>query len=163
MFEPRPYTPEELLAWCRLTTLTLAGAALAYARERDGTVDAFVEYAAEHVGQALGGASQGAVEPATLALALGVEALGAEVRGRAMTAEQGLLEVSDLPSAQLCQDLDDRFELELTPDDLLELAGVTQEEMNRLFDILAGIAQGLEFQREPAEDGDGQRLVLRAW
>lgn len=165
MYEPRAYTTAELLDWCRFSALTLLGLALAYARERDGSVDGFVSFAASKLEASGGTLGAGGVEAAALGLALSVEALGAEVRSRSMTAEQADLTISDLPSERLCQDLEDRFEVQITPEEMLALAGVTREEMSRVYDILgaAAAAGGVEFQREAAEDDAGQRLTLRAW
>lgn len=164
MLEPREYTPRELLAWSRFSGLSLLGLALAYIRERDGAVDGFVSFAGERLAEAWGGFGAGDVESAMLGLLLSAEALGAEVRSRAMNPEEAEAVVSNLPGPQMCQDLEDRFDVQVTPEDILALAGVSQDEMNRLFDILgaAAAAGGFEFRREP-EGEDAQRLVVRAW
>lgn len=164
MFERREYTPAELLAWARFAGLTLVGVALSYARERDGSVDPFVDFAAARLAEHWGAPEGGGVEAAVLGFLLNTEALGAEVGSRAMNPEEAEVVLSDLPGERVMRDLDERFEVQLTAKDLLEAAGVSQEEMNRVYDVLgaAAAAAGLEYRREPATSG-GQRIMLQAW
>lgn len=163
MIEPRPYTPQELLAWCRLLTLTLTGAAMTYAREQEGSIDGFVELASQRLSSLLGGASVGAIEPAMLGLLLNSEAVGGEILSRAVNPEEAEAVVADLPGQRVSTDLEDRFEVSITPEQILEAAGVSQDDLNRLFDIFGAVAasQGFEFARE--ETAEGQRLLLRVW
>ncbi|MDI3340964.1 MAG: hypothetical protein QJR03_10580 [Sphaerobacter sp.] len=162
MLEPRPYTPAELLAWCRLTALTLTGLALAYTREREGTVDGFVAYAAARLGETWGALGTPGVEATTLLLQLSAEALGGDVRSRAMTAEEGEVLISGLPGDGLCQALEDHFDMALTVDDILAVAGASQEELNRLYDVLGGIVAGAGYVYDRELEGDDQRLTVRA-
>lgn len=162
MLEPRPHTAEELLAWCRLTGLTLAGLALAYLREREGSADGFVAYAAARLGETWGAMGTPGVEASTLLLQLSAEALGGDVRSRAMTAEEGEVVVSDLPGEGLCEALEDRFDMTVTVDDILAVAGVSREEMNRLYDVLGGIVAGAGYAYEREREGTDQRLTVRA-
>lgn len=163
MLEPRAYTPAELLAWCRFTSLALLGTALGYVREREGTTDGFLEHAATQLGQLWGSMGASGVEATTLSLLLTVEALGADIRSRAMNPEEGEVVVSDLPGAGLVESLADHFDIEITPEELPALAGVSVEELNKLYDLLgaAMTAGAFDFEREPGEP-DGQRLLIRA-
>ncbi|HET9014481.1 MAG TPA: hypothetical protein VFN57_02720 [Thermomicrobiaceae bacterium] len=164
MMEPRKYSPAELLAWSRLAGLTLVGLALAYARERDGSVDEFVDFASARLAESWGAPAGGGVEVALLGLLLNAEALGADVLSRAMNPEEAEAVLSDLPGERVVRDLDDRFEVQLTAEDVLAAAGVNQAEMNRVYDMIgaAAAAAGVEYRREPAA-AVGQRIVLRTW
>lgn len=163
MFEPRDYTPRELQIWGRFTSLTLLGLALAWVRERDGSLDDFIGFAGGRLAASWEGMGAGGIEAATLALLLNVQSLGAEVSSRAMNPEEGEIVASNLPSATLCRELEEYFEVEAEPEELLAIAGVTQEEINRLFDIFGAVpaAAGFDYQRETDQSGQ-QRLMLRA-
>lgn len=162
MLEQRPYTPQELLAWCRLTGLTLVGLALAYVREREGGIDGFIDYAAARLGETWGAMGTPGVEASTLLLQLSAEALGGDVRSRAMTAEEGEILISDLPGDGLPEALEDRFDMTVTVDDILGVAGVSREEMNRLYDVLGGIVTGAGYAYARESEGEDQRLTVRA-
>jgi len=164
MFEPREYTVAELLTWARFAALTLVGVALSYARERDGSVDRFIDFASARLSERWGAPAGGGVEAAMLGFLLNAEALGADVRGRAMNPEEAEAVLSDLPGERVMRDLDDRFEVLLSTEDLLEAAGVSREEMNRVYDVLgaAAAAAGFEYRRETDAAG-GQQIVLQAW
>ncbi len=160
MLEPRPYRPSELLAWCRLLAQALGGLGLAYAREREGDVEDFVAFARERLAGLGGGVG---VEDAALSLLLSVEAIGGEVRSRALTPESAEIVAADLPGEALVRDLDEELDLAVAADDLLALVGVDQVDLNRLYDILGGAAagEGVEYLRQA--EPDGQHLTLRAW
>lgn len=163
MLQQRPYTPNELLTWCRLLCLSLTGAALAYTREREGTVDGLVDYLSERIpGMGLG-AGFGSVEAAMLGLLLNVEAVGGRIESRSVNPEGAEVVTTSLPGQALMQELEDRFEVALSPDDLLAGLGVGQDELNQLLDIFgrAAATDAFEFTRE--EESDEQRLALRVW
>lgn len=163
MFEQRDFTPRELLVWCRFLSLNLVGAAMVYVREREGSVDGLIEDMSKRLGDALSGMCGGGVETAMLGLLLNVEALGGEIRSRSLSPESGEIVVDRLPGQRILADLEDRFEVALSQEDLLSISGVAPEELNRLFDLFGAIAAGtqLEFQRDDV--GEEQRLTLRVW
>ena len=163
MLQQRPYTPDELLTWCRLLCLSLTGAALAYTREREGSVDGLVNYLSERIPGMAMGAGFGSVEAAMLGLLLNVEAVGGRIESRAVNPEGAEIVTTNLPGDALIQALEDRFEIALSPNDLLSGLGISQVELNRLLDIFgrAAATDAFEFVRE--EEGDEQKLALRVW
>jgi hypothetical protein len=163
MLQQRPYTPDELLTWCRLLCLSLTGAALAYTREREGSVDGLVNYLSERIPGMAMGAGFGSVEAAMLGLLLNVEAVGGRIESRAVNPEGAEIVTTNLPGDALIQALEDRFEVALSPNDLLSGLGISQVELNRLLDIFgrAAATDAFEFVRE--EEGDEQKLALRVW
>ena len=163
MLERRDFTPQELLAWNRFLSLVLLGSALAFIREREGSLDEFVGFAAGRLGTLWSGIAGGGTEPALLALLLNVQAAGADLRADTVNPEEGEVVVSDLPGDTLYAELEDRFEVVLRPDDLLALAGVSQEELNRLLDVFGAAVGGGDFEYRRQPEGDGQRLTLRRW
>jgi hypothetical protein len=163
MLQQRPYTPNELLTWCRLLCLSLTGAALAYTREREGSVAGLVDYLSERIpGMALG-AGFGSVEAAMLGLLLNVEAIGGRIESRAVNPEGAEVVTPNLPGDALMQDLEDRFEVALNPDDLLAGLGVSQEELNQLLDVFGRAAATTAFEFVREEEGGAQKLALRVW
>src|SRR5579884_3775862 len=160
MFEPRRYTTEELLTWCRFAALTLLGTTLAYTRAREGTLDPLIDFVGQHLSEVYGGTA--GVEPAMLGLLLNVEAIGAELRSSVMNAAEGEVIVGNLPGDQLAESVADLFDVAITAEDILALCDVSEEELNRLLDIFGAAAAGpnLVYQREEL-DGS-QRLTLRA-
>lgn len=164
MNEPRPYTARELLAWSRFAALTLFGVAMDYARERAGSTEALIAFAQARLAETWSGLNPGSVEGAMLSLLLNAEALGAEVRSRAMNPEEAEAIVTNLPGEQVSRDLEHEFDVAITPEEILSMAGVSQEELNQLYDVFGAVAaaSGLEYRREP-EGADAQRIVLRAW
>jgi len=163
MLQQRPYTPDELLTWCRLLCLSLTGAALAYTREREGSVDGLVNYLSERIPGMAMGAGFGSVEAAMLGLLLNVEAVGGRIESRAVNPEGAEIVTTNLPGDALIQALEDRFEVALSPNDLLSGLGISQVELNRLLDIFgrAAATDAFEFVRE--DEGDEQKLALRVW
>lgn len=163
MYEPREFTTSELLTWNRFLSQTLLGLALAWARERDGSVDGFVQFARGHLEQVWEGMGAGGVEAATLALQLNAEAFAGQSHSHAVNPESGEVIVDDLPGERLCQELEYHFDIDVTPEALREVAGLNQEEMNRLYDLLAAVVDGAGYgyQREDHEGGR-QRLIVRA-
>ena len=163
MLQQRPYSAQELLAWCRLLTLSLAGAALSYTKEREGAVDGLTEYWSERLGGLSMGVPGGGVESALLGLLLNVESIGGEITSRAMNPEGAEVVVKSLPGERVCGDIEDRFEVALSDDDLLAGAGVTREELNQLLDVFGTAAAGSEFEYRRETEDDTQRLILRVW
>lgn len=160
MLERREYTVPELLAWCRFTSMLLLGSALAYTREREGTVDQLIDFAGQRLSALYSGTL--GVESAMLGLRLSLEALGAEVRTSSQNPEEGEIVAGNLPSERLTGSLSEHFDLDVRPADILALCGLGQDDLNRLYDLLGTAAAGpsLAYEREPL-DGD-QRLTLRA-
>lgn len=160
MAEHRDYTADELLTWCRFETLLLLGSLLAYTGQREGRLEHALDFLAQRLGDVFSG-SQG-VESAMLGLRLNLEALGVEIRSTSVSPEAGELVVGGLPSAPLVEDLEERFEVAVTPDELLGLIGLPREELERLYDLLGSAAAGsrLAYDRAPLEGG--WRLTLRA-
>jgi hypothetical protein len=161
--EHREFNERELLAWCRFVSATLLGIALAYARDRGGGIDDFVDYARAQTSQAWEGLGGRGVEPAALGLLLNVDALGGDVHSRQVSPESGEIVTGSLPGQRVSDGLADRFEVDLSPDQIRALAGVSEDELNRVLDILAGIADAAGVEYERASGEDGQRIVLRAW
>ncbi|HET7037538.1 MAG TPA: hypothetical protein VFI42_17770 [Thermomicrobiaceae bacterium] len=160
MIEPRRYTTEELLAWCRFAALTLLGSALAYTREREGTLDSLIDFISQRLSDVYGGTL--GVEPAMLGLLLNVQALGGELRSTMMNPAEGEAVVSNLPGEQVAAAVAELFDVAVTAEDMLALCGISQADLNRLYDIFgqAAAGAGLVYAREPL-DGD-QRLTLGA-
>jgi hypothetical protein len=160
MLEYRDYTRGELLTWCRFSSLALLGSLLAYTAEREGTLDNALDFVARRLGDLFAG-SMG-VEAAMLGLRLSLDALGAEVRSVMVNPEEGELIVGNLPSAGLVERLGDDFEISATPEEILALLGLSQEQLNRLYDLLGQAAAGDRLGYEREEVAGGQRLTLRA-
>lgn len=160
MIEPRNYTSEEMLAWCRFSALTLLGSALAYTRLREGTLDSLIDFVGQRLSDVYGGAL--GLEPAMLGLLLNVQALGGELRSSMINPAEGEAVVSNLPGEQVAAAVAELFDVAVTSADLLALCDISQAELNRLYDIFgqAAAGAGLDYAREPL-DGD-QRLTLRA-
>lgn len=163
MLQQRPYTPHELLAWCRLLAVSLAGSAMAYAREREGSCDGLLEFWRERLAGLSLDAPGDRIEPALLGLQLNLEAIGGKITSRAVNPEGAELVVSSLPGERLMQDLEDRFEVSLAEADLLAGLGVTSEELNRLLDVFGHAAARASFEYQRESEGDTQRLNLRVW
>jgi len=163
MYEPREFTTSELLTWNRFLSQTLLGLALAWARERDGSADGFVHFARGRLGQVWEGMGAGGVEAATLALQLNAEAFAGKSHSHAVNPESGEVIVDDLPSGSLCEELEYHFDIDVTPEVLREVAGVSQAEMNRLYDLLAAVVDGAGYGYQREDRGEGkQRLIVRA-
>jgi hypothetical protein len=164
MLEQRPYTPNELLTWCRLLCLSLAGSAMAYTREREGTIDGLVAFMSERIPGMAMGAGFGSVEAAILGLLLNVEAIGGQIASRAVNPEGAELVTTSVPGEQLMQELEDRFEVVLSEENLLEGIGVSRRDLDQLLDVFgrAAATSAFEFVREE-EEGGPQRLALRVW
>lgn len=163
MYEPREFSTSELLVWNRFLSQTLLGLALAWARERDGSAEGFVQFARGRLEQVWEGMGAGGVEAATLALQLNAEAFGGRSQTHAANPESGEVIVSDLPGEQLCEELEYHFDIEVTPEALLEIAGVSQSEMNHLYDLLAAVVDGAGYGYQREDHGEGQqRLIVRA-
>ncbi|HEX3723828.1 MAG TPA: hypothetical protein VHV31_13630 [Nitrolancea sp.] len=163
MLEQRPYTPNELLTWCRLLCLSLAGAAMVYTREREGTIDGLVAYMSERIPGIGLGAGFGSVEAAMLGLLLNVEAIGGRIESRAVNPEGAELVTASLPGERLMTDLEDRFEVALSEEDLLQGLGVSRRDLDQLLDVFGRAAATTDFEYSREEEGDAQRLSLRVW
>ncbi len=163
MLEQRPYSPNELLAWCRLLTLSLAGSALSYAKERDGNVDGLVDWWSERLSGFSMGVPGGGVESALLGLLLNVEAIGGDITSRSVNPEGAEVVVKSLPGEHVPEELDYRFEVALSEEDLLSIIGVTRDELNRLLDVFGAAAAGTGFEYGRSSEGDAEHLTLRVW
>lgn len=163
MLQQRPYSAQELLAWNRLLALSLAAAAMSYTREREGTIDGLTGYWSERLAGLSMGLPGGGVESALLGLLLNVEAIGAELTSRAVNPEGAEVVVKSLPGERVCSDIEDRFEVALSDNDLLAVAGVTREELNQLLDVFGAAAAGSEFEYRRETEDDTHRLILRVW
>lgn len=163
MLEQRPYSPNELLAWCRLLTLSLAGSALSYAKEREGDVDGLVEWWSERLSRFSMGVPGGGVESALLGLLLNVEAIGGQITSRAVNPEGAEVVVKSLPGDHVPEELDYRFEVSQSEEDLLAVMGVSREDLNRLLDVFGAAAAGTRFEYGRSSEGDEERLTLRVW
>jgi hypothetical protein len=163
MLEHRPYTPHELLTWCRLLCLSLAGSAMAYTREREGTIDGLVAFMSERIPGIGMGDAFGSVEAAMLGLLLNVEAVGGRIDSRAVNPEGAELVTTSLPGERLMADLEDRFEVALSEENLLKGLGVSQKGLNQLLDIFGRAAATTAFEFVREEEDELQRLALRVW
>ncbi len=163
MLQQRPYSPNELLAWCRLLSMSLIGTAISYTREREGSIDGLMQAWTDLLGGLSTGVAGGGVESALLGLLLNVEAIGGEITSRAVNPEGAEVEVKSLPGERISDEIEHRFEVLLREEDLLAATGVTREELNRLLDVFgkAAAGTGFEYDRE-GEDGK-ERLTLRVW
>jgi hypothetical protein len=161
--EHRNFNDRELLTWNRFLVSVLLGIAVAYGRERGGGVDDFVEFASARLAQAWEGLGGRGVEPAALGLLLNIESLGGDVQSRQAGPESAEIVTGSLPGQVVSNGLSEWFEVNLSSAQIRALAGVTEDEMNGLLDVLAGVADaaGVEAQREP--EGNAQRITLRAW
>ncbi len=163
MLQQRPYSPNELLAWCRLLTLSLAGSALSYAKERDGDVEGLIQCWSERLSRFSLGVPGGGVESALLGLLLNVEAIGGQITSRAVNPEGAEVVVKSLPGQHVPEELDYRFEVTQSEEDLLAVMGVSREELNRLLDVFGAAAAGAGFEYARSTEGDVQHLTLRVW
>ena len=163
MLEHRPYTPEELLTWCRLLCLSLVGSAMSYTREREGTIDGLVAHLSERIPGIGMGDAFGSVEAAMLGLLLNVEAIGGRIDSRAVNPEGAELVTTSLPGERLMADLADRFDVALSEEDFLEGLGVSQKDLNQLLDIFGRAAATTAFEFVRDEEDIRQRLALRVW
>jgi hypothetical protein len=163
MLQQRPFSPNELLAWCRLMALSLAGSAMAYAKDRDGSVDGLVQFWSERLAGLSMGVPGGGVESALLGLLLNVEALGGEITSRSVNPEGAEVVVKSLPGERVVDEVEHRFEVALTEEDLLTVAGVTREELNHLLDVFGTAAAGAGFEFLRAEEDGNQHLTMRVW
>ncbi len=163
MLQQRPYSANELLAWCRLLALSLSGSAMAYVKEREGSVDGLVDFWSERLAGLSMEVPGGGVEAALLGLLLNVEAIGGEISSRGVNPEGAEVVVSRLPGEQIRSELEDQFEVSLASEDLLAALGVTRDELNRLLDVFghAAAKATFEYQRETKEESE--RLNLRVW
>lgn len=163
MVEQRPYSAEELLAWSRLLGMVLAGSALAYVKEREGTVDELLQWWEEKLGVLATGTRGGGVENALLGLLLNLEAIGAEIRSKAVNAEGAEVAVLSLPGRKIGAEVEDHFEVEVRQDQLLELMGIGHDELDRMLDVFGAAAAGVAFEYVREQEGDTQLLKVRVW
>ena len=163
MLEQRPYSAEELLAWSRLLIVMLAGTALTYVKEHEGSVDGLIAFWDEKLEVLLSGTHSGGVENALLGLLLNMEAIGADIKSTVANAEGAEIAVGSLPGKKIGEGIEHHFEVEVSEGELLELIGTTREDLNKLLDCFGAATGGmnLEFMREG--EGDTQLLKLRVW
>ena len=98
-----------------------------------------------------------------LGLLLNVEAIGGQIESRAVNAEGAELVTTSLPGQRLMVELDDRFEVALSEENLLEGLGVSQKDLNQLLDIFGRAAATTAFEFVREEEDDAQKLALRVW
>jgi hypothetical protein len=163
VLQQRPYSASELLAWCRLLALGLAGSAMAYVREREGSIDGLIDFWSERLAGLSMEIPGGGVEQVLLGLLLNVEAIGAEITSRSVNPEGGEVEVGSLPGVRVRQGIEDQFEVSLSDEEILAAFGMTREEMNRLLDVFGRAAAKSSFEYLRQEEDGTQQLKLRAW
>lgn len=104
------------------------------------------------------------VEGAMLSMILTLEAFGCRIHSTQTSPESSEIIVEPFPGGDMLDRLAERFEIEMTADDWLELMQTDAGTASGIYEILGAIADGagVEYLRETTEDGD-IRLVLRAW
>jgi hypothetical protein len=153
------FNERDHLAWSRFMLANIAAIAL-----QDQDTDQFVDRARRRLSRAWEGLGAQGVEGAMLSMILTLESIGFRIRSTQTSPENAEIIVEHFPAHGMLAGLEDRFEIEMTPEDWCELLQIDQHTADRIFDILGAIADGagVEYKRETTEDGD-VRLLLRAW
>ncbi len=136
---------------------------MAYVKDREGSVDGLVDFWSERLAGLSMEAPGGGVEAALLGLLLNVEAIGGQIGSRAVNPEGAEILVQSLPGERVSDDIEDRFEVSLTGEDLLAVLGITREELNRLLDVFGYAAAKGNFEFRHESDDGAERLNLRVW
>lgn len=163
MLEQRPYSASELLAWSRLLSLILAGSALAYVTQGEGSGEGLITWWKEKLGVLATGTRGGGVENALLGLLLNLEVIGAEIQSRAVNAEGAEVAVTGLPGEKIGEEVEHGFEVEVSQEELLEVVGLRRDELQQILDVFGAAAAGADFEYVREKEGATQLLKLRVW
>jgi hypothetical protein len=153
------FNERDHLAWSRFMLANIAAIAL-----QDQDMDQFVDRARRRLSRAWEGLGAQGVEGAMLSTILTLESMGFPIKSSQTSPENAEIIVDRFPAPGMLSGLEDRFEIDMTPEDWCELLQIDQDTADRIFDILGAIADGagVEYTRETTRDGD-TRLLLRAW